>query len=428
MLLFGGTLLLGGRIGGRFGTRRVLFAGLIGFGGASLLAGAAVSGGTMFAARALQGLFAALVAPAALSLLSTTFTEPRERGIAFGVYGAFSSAGAAAGLILGGVLTEYVDWRWCLYINVPIAVVCVIGGAVTMSPARPATGRLDIAGAVLSCAGLAAVVLGFSQAGAHGWANPMVIGLLAGGVVVLAILVRVETLVSDPLVPLGVVVDRARGGAFLAVLLSQAALFGFFLFVTYFMQTVLDYSPVRAGLAFLPLTASTAVGASVIAARLLPRRGPRPLIVSGLLVATAGMAVLTRLGADFDAVYPVFLLPAQLAIGLGLGLVMMPAMSTATHDLAAAETGIASAVVNASQQVGGAMGTALLNSIAAGVTATALAGDTTADRLTAAVEGYTTGIGIGAGILATTAALTFLIMPPTRLEDGSSSVDAENQG
>lgn len=411
VLFFGGTLLLGGRIGDRYGTRKVLLAGLVGFGLASLLAGAAPSGEFLFAARGGQGVMAALVAPAALSLLSNTFPDGRERGIAFGVYGAFSSAGAAVGLILGGVLTEYVDWRWCLYVNVPITAVAALGAWITMRPTEPGVGRLDLIGAALSMLGLASIVLGFAQAESQGWENPIVIGLLAGGVVLVGVLVWVESFVDYPLVPLRVLLDRARGGAFLAVALSQIALFGFFLAITYYLQTILNYSPVQAGLAFLPLTAAIALGAGVLAARLMPRTGPKPLIVSGLLLASAGMGSLTQLSTGFDAVYPALLLPAQIAIGLGIGLVMMPAMSTATTGVGIGDMGIASAIVNASQQVGGAMGAALLNTIAATVTTGYLVNHSDPDPLDARLAGFTTGIATGAALLAATAIVVVALMP-----------------
>lgn len=415
VLAFGGLLLLGGRIADRFGTRRILLVGLVGFAAASVLGGAAPDGPVLFAARALQGVFAALLAPAALSLLSKTFEDPKERGTAFGVYGALSGGGAAVGLLVGGLLTEYLDWRWCLYVNVPIALVALLGALAAVRPGMPAdVGRLDLPGAVLSCAGLSAVVLGFAQAEEHGWTAPVVVVLLAGGVLLLMLLVRVEARAPRPLLPLHVLTHRARGGSFLAVALSQVALFGFFLFITYYMQVILEYSPIRAGLAFLPLTAATVVGSSVIAALLLHRSGPRPLIVGGLLLGAVGMAWLTQLGVGGDAVYPAFLLPAQLAIGLGLGLVMMPAMSTATAEVDHADAGVASAMVNAAQQVGGAMGTALLNTVAAMTTTAYLAGSGEAGQAEAAVEGYTTAIGVAAAVLLATAVLSAVVIPRRR--------------
>lgn len=414
-LAFGGLLVLGGRICDRYGASRVLRAGLVGFAAASTLGGAATAGATLFAARGLQGAFAALLAPAALSLLSTTFTDPRERGTAFGVYGALSSGGAALGLLCGGLLTEYLDWRWCLYVNVPIALVAVLGTA-TVARSAPGRGggRVDLPGTVLSCGGLASIVVGFSLAEAHGWTSVPVLVLLIGGLALLALLVWVEARTADPLLPLRVLADRSRGGALLAVGLSQVALFGFFFFMTYYMQAILGYSPMRAGLAFLPLTVATAVGASVIAARLLHRYGPRPLTVGGLLVIAAGMVVLTRLDTGADAVYPTFLLPAQIAIGLGLGLVMMPAMSTATAGVKDADTGVAAAMVNASQQVGGALGTALLNTVATAAAAAWMTDERAGRAGEATVHGYTVALAVAASILVATAVLTAAVMPRQR--------------
>lgn len=412
VLAFGSLLLLGGRVSDRVGARRAMLFGLAGFAVASILGGAAPGGGVLFMARGMQGIFAALVAPAALSLLSTLFTDPRERGTAFGVYGALSGGGAAVGLLAGGLLTEFLDWRWCLYVNVPIALVAIVGALVIVrADAPPSAGRLDVPGALLSCAGLAAIVLGFAQAEEHGWSSPAVGGLLASGAVLVVLLVVVERRVARPLLPMRVLTHRARGGSFVAVALSQVALFGFFLFITYYMQVVLGYSPVQAGLAFLPLTGATVVGASVIAAQLLHRTGPRPLIVVGLLLTAGGMGALTQIQADTDAVYLTYLLPTQLAIGLGMGLVMMPAMSTATVTVAGEDAGVASAMVNAAQQVGGALGTALLNTVAALATASMLASGVEAGSTEAAVHGYTTGLMVASVILLATAALAAGVLP-----------------
>ncbi len=314
------------------------------------------------------------------------------------------------GLLAGGVLTETLDWRWCLYVNIPIAAAAFGGALIAIPRILPNGGiRLDVPGAILSCTGLTAIVFGFTQAEAHGWVDPLVLGLLGAGGVLLILFVVGQARVHQPLLPLRILANRSRGGAFISVACSQVALFGFFLFITFYVQAVLGYTPIMTGLAFLPLTVATVIGASVIGVQVLPRSGPRPLIVSGLLVAAAGMAFLTALESDTQSVYLLFLLPGQLAIGLGLGLVMMPAMSTATAGVEVAEAGVASATVNAAQQIGGALGTALLNTVAASVTAAAL--DIGTDRAAAEVTGYTTGVGIGAGILAATAVTAYLIIP-----------------
>lgn len=411
VLALGSLLLLGGRVADQVGVRRALLIGLVGFAAASILGGAAPNGGVLFAARAGQGVSAALVAPAALSLLSIMFVDPRERGTAFGIYGALSGGGAALGLLAGGLLTEYLDWRWCLYVNVPIAVVAVVGALAFVRAGTQGTpGRVDLPGAALSCVGFAAIVMGIAQAEERGWTSAPVMVLIGVGVVVLGLFVVVEVRTVRPLVPMRVLTHRARGGSFLAVALSQVALFGFFLFMTYYMQNVLGYTPVQAGAAFLPLTVATVVGASVLAARLLHRTGPRGLIVVGLLLAAGGMCALTQLRADMDTVYLTLLLPTQLAIGLGMGLVMMPAMSTATASVALRDAGVAAALVNTSQHVGGALGAALLNTVAASATASLVIGGHVT-RVEAVVHGYTTGMVVATVILAATALLTALVVP-----------------
>jgi len=415
-LAFGGLLLFGGRVADRAGARRVFVAGLVGFGLASLVAGVAANPGMLFTGRALQGAAAAMLAPAALSLLSTTFTEPTERNKAFGVFGALSGGGATVGLLAGGVLTEYVDWRWCLYVNVPVAAIAVIGGFLVLRNPRSARDvRLDVASALAGCGGVTTSVGGFAAADAFGWTDPMVLTLLAASVVLLAGFTALAARRQSPLLPLHIVMDRTRGGAFLAVALSQVAMFGLFLFMTYYMQAILGYSPVWAGLAFLPLTGGIVVGSTLLGGRLLPRIGPRRLMTAALLIAAVGMGLLTRLGVDTDQVYLTLLLPAQILLGLGLGGVMMPAMSTATAGVAPQDSGAASATVNAAQQIGGSLGTAMLNTIATTATASYLAGHAVSPRseATATVHGFTTGLTVATAVLVTTAILTAALMPRT---------------
>ncbi|WP_369204328.1 MFS transporter [Streptomyces sp. PU-14G] len=417
-LSFGGLLLVGGRVADFLGRRRVFMAGLVGFGLASALGGAAASPGILFAARAFQGLFAAALAPAALALITTMFTDPRERGKAFGVYGALSGGGAAIGLLAGGVLTEYLDWRWCLYVNTPIALVALLG--CTLLPRdRGTTGpsKLDLPGALLGCGGLLAIVYAFSRA-EHGWDDTLVLGLLLLGVVMLAVFTLVERRTGQPMLPLRVVVHRGRGGSLLAVALSQVGLFGLFLFMTYYLQVILDYSPVLTGVAFLPLTAGIVVGASFIAGRILPRTQPRFLIAPALVVAALGMTILTGLEPGMDGVYLKLLLPAQILIGLGIGCVMMPAMSTATAGVAPHEAGAAAALVNSAQQVGGSLGVALLNTISTSATSDYLKehGTSAAAVAEGTVHGYTVAIALSVGILLVTALLAAALIntrPPS---------------
>ncbi|WP_406177735.1 MFS transporter [Streptomyces canus] len=362
-LAFGGLLLLGGRIADLVGRKRTFVIGLVGFAAASALGGAATGSGMLFAARALQGVFAALLAPSALSLLTTTFTDPKERGKAFGIYGALAGSGSAIGFIVGGLLTEYLDWRWCLYVNVPIAVAAVFG-ALALLHDRPghAGARLDVPGVLLGCGGLVAIVYGFSEAQPRGWSDVLVLTLIAGGVVLLAAFVWWQSRAPMPLLPLHIVKDRNRAGCFLTMGLAVIGMFGLFLFMTYYLQVVLAYSPVRTGLAFLPMTAAIIVGSTQISARLMNRVPPRMLMAPGMVLAAGGMLILTQMTVHSS--YATEILPALLLMGLGMGLTFMPVFSTATAGVAPHDSGVTSATINTSQQVGGSIGTALLNTIA----------------------------------------------------------------
>ncbi|MHA5048625.1 MFS transporter [Streptomyces sp. SD15] len=363
-LAFGGLLLLGGRIADLVGRKRTFVFGLIGFAVASAFGGAATSSGMLFGARALQGAFAAVLAPSALSLLTTTFTDPKERGKAFGVYGALAGSGAAIGFIAGGLLTEYLNWRWCLYVNVPIAVVTVFGAVTLLRDRRDNRGaRLDVPGVLLGCGGLVTIVYGVSEAESLGWADPLVLALLAAGIVLLTTFVWWQTGAPSPLLPLHIVKDRNRAGCFLTMSLAVVGMFGMFLFMTYYLQVVLGYSPVKTGLAYLPLTVAIVIGSTQISARLLPHVAPRALLVPGMILASAAMLIFTQLTVDSD--YMGQLLPGLLLMGLGMGLTFMPVSATATAGVAPQDAGITSATVNTAQQVGGSIGTALLNTIAA---------------------------------------------------------------
>ncbi|HSA51873.1 MAG TPA: MFS transporter, partial [Yinghuangia sp.] len=362
-LAFGSLLLLGGRIADYTGRKRTFLIGLVGFAGASALGGAANTFGLLLAARALQGGFGALLAPAALSLLAVNFTDPKERATAFGVFGAIAGGGSALGLVLGGFLTEYLDWRWCFYVNVPVALIAGTGAYMVLRETRAeGRARFDIPGVLLVTAGLFAVVYGLSEAEADGWGSATVVGLLVGGAVLLGVFAYVETRVERPLLPLRVALDRTRGGAYLAIALGVIALFAVFLFLTYYLQEVKDYSPVKAGLAFLPMSAGVVVTAGGLSSRLIPRVPPRALVVPGLLTAAGGMFLLSTV--EVDTSYAAGVLPSILLLGAGMGMVMSTAMNYATHNVAAEDSGIASAMANTAQQVGGSIGVALLNTIA----------------------------------------------------------------
>lgn len=423
-LAFGGLLLLGGRISDLIGRKRTFIIGLIGFGVASALGGAAANPAMLFGSRALQGMFAAVLAPSALSLLTTTFSDPRERGKAFGIYGAIAGGGSAIGLIAGGLLTEYFSWRWCMYVNVPIAIIAVIGAAALLRDnAAERTGRkLDIPGVALGSAGLLAIVYGFTLAESRGWRDGWVLATLLAGVLLLAVFTLVQARVRHPLLPLHVVRDRNRGGAFLAVALSTVGMFGVFLFLTYFLQVNLQYSPVRTGLAFLPMTAAIIIGSTQVGARLLPLLPARALIVPGALLGAGGLALLTQL--QVDSGYLSLVLPAELLLGFGMGLVMMPAMSTATAGVAPGDAGVTSATVTTAQQVGGSIGTALLNTIAAGTAATFITahGRSPLQIANGTVHGYAVAVTWAAGVLVVAAIVAGLLINarPGKRDRGAS--------
>jgi EmrB/QacA subfamily drug resistance transporter len=402
-LAFGSLLLLGGRIGDLFGRKRTLMIGLLGFAGASALGGFAQSFDVLVAARALQGVFGALLAPAALSILTTTFLDPGERAKAFGAFSAVAVAGAALGLILGGVLTEYLSWRWCLYVNLVIAIPATFATFALLHNEVPEhRPRIDIPGTVTASAGLFAIVYGLANAQTHSWSAPLTVGMLVAGAVLLVTFVVIESRISHPLLPLHVAVDRDRGGSFLAMFLSGAGMFGVFLFLTYYMQQTLGFSPVKTGLAFLPMTATIVLSATIGSTRLLPRFGPRPLIVGGMLVASAGMLSMTGIGVG--TAYAAHVLPGLMVMGAGLGLVFSSAMATATFGVDPADAGVASAMVNTMQQIGGSIGTALLSTLAASAVTAELAGvagrPTALDAARAAVHGYTTAFWWAAGFYA----------------------------
>lgn len=399
-LALAGLLLLGGRLADRLGRRRTFLAGLTGFAAASAAGGAAPDFGTLLATRAAQGAFAALLTPTALSLLALTFTQTRQRARAFAVFGAIAGTGGAVGLLLGGTLTEYANWRWCLYLNVPIALAALALGRRVL-PAAPASRgvRVDLAGALLVAAGLAALVYGLSEAAVKGWGSASTAGPLAAGAGLLGLFVFAESRADDPLLPLRLLAERNRGGSCLAIGFTVIALYGLFLLLTYDFQVVLHYSPARAGIAFLPMSAAVLASSTTLSRTLLPKVPPRLLMVPGLLLAAAGLATFVFLRAD--SAYFTGVLPGELLLGLGVGAVFVPAFSTATTGVGPSDAGVASALANTSQQVGASLGTALLNTMAASATAAYLTAHPApaARRAQALVHGYATAAGWAAAIL-----------------------------
>ncbi|WP_314173649.1 DHA2 family efflux MFS transporter permease subunit [Streptomyces winkii] len=363
-LAFGSLLLLGGRLADLIGRRRTFVVGLIGFGAASALGGAAGSFMALVGARALQGMFGALLAPSALSLLTTTFTQPRERSRAFGVFGAIAGSGGAIGLLLGGVLTENLTWRWTLYVNVVIAVVGVVCGMAILPPHRP-TRRptLDLTGTALVGGGLFCLVYGFSSADTESWGDWRCWGSLTVSAVLLASFVVHESRADNPLLPPRIVRDRNRAASFISIFIAGAGIFGVFLFLTFYLQRTLDYSPLRTGLAFLPMVGALMATAQLSTNVLIPRIGPKTVVPTGMGMASAGLIWLTALGLHSS--YAAHVLPPLLVLGVGLGLVMPSAISLATLGIVKRDQGVASATVNTMQQVGGSVGTALFNTMAA---------------------------------------------------------------
>jgi EmrB/QacA subfamily drug resistance transporter len=395
---FGGLLLLGGRISDMIGPKRTLMIGVVGFAVASALGGASQTTGMLIGARALQGTLGALLAPSVLSLLTTTFADPVERGRAFGIYASIAIGGAAFGLILGGFLTQYLDWRWCLYVNLPIAAIVAVG-AFTMIPKRAGHQgvRLDIPGTILGCGGLVALVYGLGEAAADGWSSPRVIVPLVAAAALLMLFVVVQSTVANPLLPLRILADRNRGGAFLTVIFAVLGMYGTFLFLTYLLQTVDHYSPLKTGVAFLPLMVVNGLAATQLASRLMPHVRTRLLVVPGLLLAAVGVALLTRLTPD--AAYVSHVLPTEILLGLGLGIALVPCISTATANAEPRDVGVTSATTNTTQQIGASIGTALLNTIAATATAAYVAthGHGAAVVARATVHGFATASWWAAG-------------------------------
>jgi EmrB/QacA subfamily drug resistance transporter len=409
-LAFAGLLLLGGRIADYLGRKRMFLISLLGFAGASALGGLATSSAMLFGARALQGAFAAVMAPAALSLLTVAFTEPKERARAFGVYGGIAGGGAAIGLILGGALTQYASWRWTLLINVPIAIGAFFAAIRFITESRsPVRHGYDIPGAVTVTGGLLALVYGFTKAGLDGWTSSTTLGLFAVAALLLTGFVLIEQRASHPLLPLRIVLDRNRGGSFLSSLLVGVAMLGTFLSLTYYFQGTLHYSAMKSGFAFVPFSAGI-IGGAALASRLLPRFGPRAVMMVGLTLGAIGLGIFTTISVH--SVYASHVLPAEIIVSLGMGLSFVAMSSTSLFGVHAEDAGVASALVNATQQTGSSLGAALINTIATSATVSYLAAHGHSVSAVAAgdVHGYTTAFTFSAVMLAVAAVTAFTLI------------------
>jgi EmrB/QacA subfamily drug resistance transporter len=427
-LAFGSLLLLGGKLGDLFGRKWTFIGGLTGFAVASAIGGLAQSFGMLVAARALQGGFGAMLAPSALGLLTVTFQGSRDRAKAFGIFSAIAAGGGSLGLLLGGVLTQAISWRWCLYVNLAIAVPTAIVALRLLGNQRQAVrARIDVPGVVIGSTGLFAVVFGFSNAETSSWSDPITIVALAASAVLLTGFIALERRVEHPLLPLHIVWDRARGGAYATIALAGSAVFAVFLFLTYYLQQDLGFSPLKTGLAFLPMTAMIVLTATTVQTRVLHRTGAKPLVMAGMTLGLLAMLLFT--GLTPHGAYVSHVLPGLLLTGVGMGCVFAPAFSTATLGVKSTDAGIASAMVNTSQQVGGSIGTALLSTIFASAAAGFASGHARAAGIAdaAAIHGYTTAFEWAAAIFAVGLLVAVVILPT----DGAArarSAQAEARG
>jgi EmrB/QacA subfamily drug resistance transporter len=412
-LAFGSLLLLGGRIGDMVGRKRALIVGLIGFAVASAIGGASVNFAMLVVARTVQGAFGALLAPSVLALLTTTFTDPGERGRAFGIYGAIAGAGGALGLLLGGILTSYSSWRVTLYINLAFAAAATVGSLLWLKNDEGVDhDPLDLPGLFMVAAGLFSLVFGFSHAETTMWTNPYTIGFLVAGVVLLCAFAYFETKATYPLLPPRVVLNRTRGGSVLAMLFASVGIFGVFLFLTYYLQGTLGFSPVKTGIAFLPMVVALAATAQVSNRILLPRFGPKPIVPVGLLVSAGAMFGLHLVGLHSS--YVAHVLPYLIVVGVGFGLSVAPAFSTGTLGLTPQDAGVGSATLNTAQQVGGSLGTSLLNTLAATAATSYLVGrvDSPANLQAALLHSYTTAFLWSSLIFVVGAIVAGLVLQP----------------
>ncbi|MFJ9609996.1 MFS transporter [Kitasatospora sp. NPDC101176] len=359
-LTFGGLLLLGGRAGDILGRRRVFIFGTLLFGFASLLGGFAQDGGMLLAARALQGIGGAICSPTAFALIATNFEEGPERNKAFGVFSAVAGSGAAIGLLAGGLLTEYLDWRWVFFVNVPIAALIALAAPRYIAESERTAGRFDLPGALTSTLGLVGLVYGFIRAASDGWSDSVTLGSFAAGALLLAAFLVIERRTDQPITPLHLFADRNRTGGLVMMLCLAAAMFGIFFYITLFVQGPLGYSPLKAGVSFLPISVAIIIAAQ-LASSLQAKYGPKPFMAGGALLVTVGLTWLTQMSKDSGYVDGV--LGPTVIFGFGMGLIFVPVMLLSVAGVAGEETGAASGLLNSMQQIGGSLGLSILTTV-----------------------------------------------------------------
>jgi drug resistance transporter, EmrB/QacA subfamily len=420
-LIFGGFLLLGGRAADRLGRRRVLMAGIALFSGASLLCGISQSEGTLLVARGLQGLGGAMVSPAALSIIITTFAEGPARNRALAVWGAVAGAGGAIGLLLGGVIVQLLSWRWIFFVNVPIGAVVLALAPRIVPESRSqsvSSGGYDIEGAVAATLGTISLVFTLIKADSWGWTSGRTLAGFAIAAALIVAFVSIERRHRDPLVPLRIFSNRSLAASDATFLLVAAALFGMFFFCTLYLQQVLGFSALKTGVAYLPLSV-TLIGASALASRLVDRFTPKPVLVTGLLVTTAGFVLLTRVTGHDD--YASHVLPAMIVLGPGLGLSFVPVTIAATNGVASGDSGLASGLLNTTQQVGGSLGLAILSSVSTSRVTSALHGGSALPA--ALTHGFKGAFTVAAFLCAVGVVLAVVLLPGRRREAEDENVE-----
>ncbi|MFD7548218.1 MFS transporter [Streptomyces sp. NPDC059816] len=437
-LAFGGLLLLGGKAGDLFGRRRMFRFGIVVFTVASILGGFATNEVLLIAARVLQGVGAAVAAPTALSLIATNFPEGAPRNKAMGVYAAMAGIGSTVGLLLGGVLTDYLDWRWVFFVNVPIGIAVLLGTRL-LAEGRPEHGRLDIPGAITGTGGLIALVYGITRGGEHSWTDGLTLGSFVVALVLLSLFLVFQSRVEHPMLPLRLLRDRGRAGAYVTMLFLGAGMFATFYFLTLYLQQVLGYSPVKTGLAYLPFSIGMSISAT-LGSRLISRWSARRIAGPGLLVGALGMLWFATL--EPDSSYAWHLAPAMFVTALGLGASFVPMTLGAVRGVAAQDSGIASALLNTAQQIGGALGLAALTTVAM-MTADDLVPDASATFYRAAAtgdaglmsraaealtEGYATAYLVAAGLFVAGLVITVIALRDTRPTDGAGAPPAAHLG